>query len=315
MDSESKEAVESQAATESQADADVFTEATLSDGDPMGEEEIDAVYNTIFDMVGIDWLSDILTVLIAVAFTAVVAHLATKLLRRVLSHDNSPLPSSSIFINISRVVIWFIGASIILENRFDINMSNAITALGIGGIAISLGFQDTLSNLISGLQLSIMGLVQPGDHVDIGGQRGVVSDVTWRHTTIRNFTGDEIVVPNSVINKSTLVKLPPLSKIVVPISVTTEGRDMDAVAQAIQKAADASAEAITPVISPSVVLFTSITEFGFAGNVIVYVADGMQVNAVKDAIVRATALITRTYVGAGEAGGEGSAEEKSGEAE
>jgi len=219
----------------------------------------------------------------------------------VLSHDNSPLPSSSIFINISRVVIWFIGLSIILENRTDIDLSNAITALGIGGIAISLGFQDTLSNLISGLQLSIMGIVEPGDNIAVGSDRGVVTDVTWRHTIIRDFSGNEIVIPNSVINKGTLIKLPPLSKIVVPISVTTEGHDMDDVARAIEKASDAAAETITPVISPSVVLFTAITEFGFAANVIVYVADGMQVNAGKDAIVRAAALITRTYGNAGKA--------------
>ena len=51
------------------------------------------------------------------------------------------------------------------------------------------------------------------------------------------------------------------------------------------------------------------------GNMYIGMNQTIEYYAVKDAIVRATALITRTYVGAGEAGGEGSAEETSGEAE
>lgn len=259
------------------------------------EEQIDSLYNTVLDILEVEWLSNAVTVVLALLLTAVVAHLVSKLLRRVLSHDNSPLPSSSIFINIARVVIWAIGISVILQNRFGYDVSTAIAALGIGGIAISLGFQDTLSNLIAGLQLSVMGIVEPGDHIAIGADRGVVTDVTWRHTTIRSFAGETIVVPNAVINTSTFVKLPPVSKIVVLISVVTEGRDLDEMALAIQKAADAAVEPITPIVVPSVVEFMSITEFGFAGKIIVYVEDGMKSNAIKDAIVRSTALLTRTF--------------------
>ena len=276
------------------------TEGALSslgsaNGDSFGEEEIETVYDMLLDVFQVEWLSGVMTIVVALAFTAFVAHASTKLLRRVLSHDNSPLPSSSIFVNISRVVIWIIGFSIILDNFFDVQVSSVITALGIGGIAISLGFQDTLSNLIGGLQLSIMSILQPGDHIQVGSNRGVVTDVTWRHTTIRDFSGSIIVIPNSVINTSALVKLPPVSKVVVPISVTTEGDDLDVLAAAIQEASDAAVAAITPVISPTMVVFTSITEFGFAANAIVYVEDGMQLNAVKDAIVRATASLTRPH--------------------
>ena len=266
-----------------------------ANGDSFGEGEIETVYDMLLDVFQVEWLSGVLTIVVALAFTAFVAHASTKLLRRVLSHDNSPLPSSSIFVNISRVVIWIIGFSIILDNFFDVQVSSLITALGIGGIAISLGFQDTLSNLIGGLQLSIMSILQPGDHIQVGSNRGVVTDVTWRHTTIRDFSGSIIVIPNSVINTSALVKLPPVSKVVVPISVTTEGNDLDVLSVAIQKASDAAVAAITPVISPTMVVFTSITEFGFAANAIVYVEDGMQVNAVKDAVVRATASLTRPH--------------------
>ena len=178
------------------------------------EEQTSDLYDIIQSVVHVEWLSTALTATIALAFTAFVAHVVTKVLRRVLSHDNSPLPSSSIFINIARVAVWAIGVSVVLSSCFGIDVSAAITALGIGGIAISLGFQDTLSNLIGGVQVSITGLVEPGDYIEVGGQRGVVRDVTWRHTSLETLSGERVVVPNSVINKSSLTHLPPLEKVV-----------------------------------------------------------------------------------------------------
>ena len=134
------------------------------------EEQTSGLYDIIQGIVHVEWLSTALTVAIALAFTALVARAVTKVLRRVLSHDNSPLPSSSIFVNIARIAVWAVGVSVVLSSCFGIDVSAAITALGIGGIAISLGFQDTLSNLIGGVQVSITGLVEPGDYIEVGGR-------------------------------------------------------------------------------------------------------------------------------------------------
>ncbi|MFR3452353.1 MAG: mechanosensitive ion channel domain-containing protein [Collinsella sp.] len=59
-----------------------------------------------------------------------------------------------------------------------------VTGLGVVGIAVSLGFQDTLSNLIGGLTVSVSRTVEPGDNIRMGpsGVTGVVQDVTWRAT-------------------------------------------------------------------------------------------------------------------------------------
>ena len=86
--------------------------------------------------------------------------------------------------NIVRGAVWFLGICIMLSTCFNVNVSAAITALGIGGIAISLGFQDTISNLIGGLQVSLMRIVKPGDNIEVGSSSGVVKDVTWRHTSL-----------------------------------------------------------------------------------------------------------------------------------
>ena len=257
------------------------------------EEQTSDLYGIIQSVVHVEWLSTALTVAIALAFTALVARAATKVLRRVLSHDNSPLPSSSIFINIARIAVWAIGISVVLSSCFGIDVSAAITALGIGGIAISLGFQDTLSNLIGGVQVSITGLVEPGDYIEVGGQRGVVRDVTWRHTSLETLSGERVVVPNSVINKSSLTHLPPLTKVVVPLLVTTGGADLDSVASKIVKAAGQAAQKVGGGVSREPqVLFTEAMEYGYRASLIVWVEDGDKHSLVKDAVVRAVAPYT-----------------------
>lgn len=282
---------------ESASDGVVTTQT--ADADPtMLEEPVDGLLAFVRNFVPVDWLSTLIVIVIALVVTAALARLAVKLIRRVLSHDSVPLPSSSIFANIVRVVVWAIGVSVILSSCFGVDVTAAVAALGIGGIAISLGFQDTLSNLISGLQLSIMGIIEPGDNVEIGGQRGIVRDVTWRHTTIVSSTGEVVIVPNSVLNTSALVQLPPPRKVVVPISVVAKGDELTEVSNAIARAAGEAARSVGQVdVDPSV-QFTDVTAFGFTGNVVVWMGEGVDPAVAKDAVVRAVAPLTRDGAGA-----------------
>lgn len=257
------------------------------------EESAMDLYGFVKEFIQVGWLSKVITIALILAATAVISHLFARVLRRILSNDQTPLPSASIFVNISRVVIWAVGVSVVLSSFFGVDVSAAITALGIGGIALSLGFQDTISNLIGGLQVSIMGIIKPGDYVDVGGQRGVARDITWRHTTIEDRAGNTYIVPNAVINKSSVVKLPPENKLVIPLSVTTEGDRLDETVSRIVAAARQSAEKLTEVQRDPSVSLNVVTEFGFGGSLVVWVAEDADVVAVKDAVVRAVAPLTR----------------------
>lgn len=257
------------------------------------EESAMDLYGFVKEFIQVGWLSKVITIVFILAATAVISYLFARVLRRILSNDQTPLPSASIFVNISRVVIWAVGVSVVLSSFFGVDVSAAITALGIGGIALSLGFQDTISNLIGGLQVSIMGIIKPGDYVDVGGQRGVARDITWRHTTIEDRAGNTYIVPNAVINKSSVVKLPPENKLVIPLSVTTEGDRLDETVSRIVAAARQSAEKLTEVQRDPSVSLNVVTEFGFGGSLVVWVAEDADVVAVKDAVVRAVAPLTR----------------------
>ena len=102
-----------------------------------------------------------LTVAAAVVVALVVQHFALHLARRVLKA--SDVPSASIFLNILRALIWSLAVLSILQPVFGMDPSGFVTALGVASVAISLGLQDTISNLISGLSLMAGKVIKPGD--------------------------------------------------------------------------------------------------------------------------------------------------------
>ena len=79
-----------------------------------------------------------------------------------------------------------------------VNITPLIATLGIGGLAVALAIQPTLSNLFAGTYVITEGVVSPGDYIDMeGGVSGYVVDVNWRSTRLRTWTNNLVVVPNS----------------------------------------------------------------------------------------------------------------------
>ena len=254
---------------------------------------MDALLSQLIDIASQEWVRDIFWTIALGAATFGISHVVVKGLRAFLNRDSNPLPSSSIIVNIARAVIWIIGGSIILDSCFGINPNALLTALGVGGIAISLGFQDTLSNLIGGIQVTFMGIVRPGDNINVGGDCGVVEDVSWRHTTITNNRGERVIIPNSIISKTALVHLPPVNQISVPFAITDDSRPMDDVADELARVAKAAAEEVSPVTQEPKVFFGEVTEYGFRGKIIMRIEDSSKTGLAIDAVVRAIAPLTR----------------------
>jgi len=148
-----------------------------------------------------------LTILLVFVVTLIVVHLATRFLKHSVLRDAGVLPSGSIFLNITRAVIWIIAVCVVLDSCFGVNASAIIAALGVGGIALSLGFQDTIANLIGGLQVSLLKLIKPGERIAVGSDLGTVVDITWRHVVLENDEGHTVIIPNAVVNKTAVIKL------------------------------------------------------------------------------------------------------------
>lgn len=112
--------------------------------------------------------------------------------------------SASIFVNIARGIVLGIGILVALE-CLGVSITPLLTALGVGGLAVALALQDTLSNLFAGVHILASRTVQPGDYIQLGGgQEGYVVDTNWRITIIRQLSNNLVIVPNATLAASVI---------------------------------------------------------------------------------------------------------------
>jgi len=147
----------------------------------------------------LDRLLEAATILV---FTGLTGRLAIRVLRGYLERHGEAQPAASLLISLTQIAIWSLGLLLILQ-AFSISITPLLTALGVGGLAVALALQDTLSNLFAGLQVIASKQLRPGDYVRLeGGDEGIVTDITWRNTTIRDFSNNLVVVPNIKLAQS-----------------------------------------------------------------------------------------------------------------
>lgn len=233
----------------------------------------------------------IVKALIIVGITALAAKLLNKLLDKVFNHDGFILPASSIFMNIANVAVWVCGLSIMLSTCFNFDLSAAITALGVGGIAISLGCQDTISNLVGGLQVSLAGIVKPGDFVEVSGKRGIVHDVNWRYTTIDTLGSELVIIPNAMINSQAVVHLPPMTCIKIPLRIANTAKDLNVISQEILDAVKSQVEGTIIDASQNTprIVFGDTSDYTFGATLTVNVEEGTDYCTARDQALRAAA--------------------------
>ncbi len=100
------------------------------------------------------------------------------------------------------MVIYAIGALLALD-VLGIAITPLMAGLGIGGLAIALAVQPTLSNYFAGTYLISEGELNEGDYIELEkGPAGFVVEVGWRSTKIRNRFNNLVIIPNSKMVES-----------------------------------------------------------------------------------------------------------------
>ena len=113
--------------------------------------------------------------------------------------DDTLLP---IFRRVLPITVYAIGTLIAIDN-LGVSISPILAGLGIGGLAVALAVQPTLSNFFAGTYVVTEGELKAGDFIELdGGPSGYVESVGWRSTKIRSRFNNLVIIPNSRMAES-----------------------------------------------------------------------------------------------------------------
>ncbi|MCM3873047.1 MAG: mechanosensitive ion channel [Pyrinomonadaceae bacterium] len=104
-----------------------------------------------------------------------------------------------------RLLLVGIGLVIVYSFVWGREIGGAIAALGVTSIVVGLALQEPLGNLFSGLVLLMERPFEVGETIEVGTVSGEVKAVNWRSAHIEAFGGAIQVVPNSTLNKETIL--------------------------------------------------------------------------------------------------------------
>jgi small-conductance mechanosensitive channel len=164
-------------------------------------------------------------ILWVISFTLVATRLAGSLVRHYGANVKTNLPVTTLTQNLARLAVATVGILILL-NLLGVSITPILTALGVGGLAVALALQDTLSNLFAGFYVSIAGQVRVNDYIKLNsGEEGYVQDISWRSTSIRALANNLIIVPNAKLAQAIVTNYHLPEKrmsLLIPISVDYE---------------------------------------------------------------------------------------------
>lgn len=162
-------------------------------------------------------------ILIVLSVTVGIANIAGRTFRGYIQSRNLPFPTTGLAYGIIKGTIYTLGFLVMLT-VLGISITPLITALGVGGLAVALALQDTLSNLFAGIHILVEKSIRVGDFIRLEtGQEGYVLDITWRTTRIRMLPNNVVVIPNSKLSQSVVTNyyLPEKRmSVLIPVSVS-----------------------------------------------------------------------------------------------
>lgn len=161
------------------------------------------------------WLQEVTygtEILVIISATILIASLYSYLLKKYLQHAAIKLENSStnypFFRHITTAIIYIVGIGIALSRVPELKTlaHSLLAGAGILTIVTGIASQQALGNVVSGLFIVIFKPFKVNDKLSLRGTyTGVVEDISLRHTVIRDFENNRIIVPNAVISGEILV--------------------------------------------------------------------------------------------------------------
>lgn len=124
------------------------------------------------------YIKTISTILTIASISLVVARVVGKLIDLSTEKVRGAVPKVSLLSTLAKLLVLFLGILVIL-NSIGVSITPILASLGIGGLAVALALQDTLTNVIAGLHIILSRNIKVGDYVVLEtGEEGFVADIS-----------------------------------------------------------------------------------------------------------------------------------------
>lgn len=152
-------------------------------------------------------------------------------------------------------IVLVASAVLMLLSTFGIDIAPLLASVGVAGLAVSLGAQSLIKDLIGGLLVIIENQYAVDDFIQVGSVSGWVERITLRATYLRAVNGDLCIVPNGEV-RVLVNQTRDWSRVLVDLGVAYE-QDLDRALHILEQSAEAFAAdpAYAPnLLEPPVVL-------------------------------------------------------------
>jgi small-conductance mechanosensitive channel len=196
-------------------------------------------------------LRTILEAAIIVSVTVTAAGVLSSLAAAASERRALAVGVTGLFRAVIRGTVLVVGLLVLLD-ALGVQITPLLTALGVGGLAVALALQDTLSNLFAGVHLLADKPIRVGDYVKIAETiEGYVVDVGWRSTRVRMLANNVVIVPNKRVAESIIINYDMPERrmgLTLPVSVSY-GTDPDHVERVLADEASQAASTVAGLLA------------------------------------------------------------------
>lgn len=152
-------------------------------------------------------LYGLLKAILIMSIGLVLTHYTAGFFRRRILKKDSMSEHSALLVEKMFYYIGFIFSALIALWSLRIPLTAFAFLGGAMAIALGLGTQKIMGDLFSGLLLIFQKKLRIGDEVIIGGERGIVREITIQNTILRCDMSKDLIIPNSKVHESAVTNL------------------------------------------------------------------------------------------------------------
>ncbi len=157
-----------------------------------------------------DYASVIIGIILTFIISIIVIKIGNKFIERFMkeNRENNYIEEKKVktlkllLKSILKYVVYFFAAMIILS-FLNVPIGSLIAGAGVLGVAIGFGAQNLVKDIINGFFILFESQFSVDDYIETAGVSGIVEEIGFRTTKIRDLEGQLHIIPNSKITQVT----------------------------------------------------------------------------------------------------------------